>query len=96
MKEVSYVIFLILFVGFTNGQVVIPCNFNNTARGYECRLPDVDLSQFDSFVISGDTHLPGMTDAMVDSFFSIHNNFQTFPTSHLVRFPNLRHIKVRY
>lgn len=95
MKEVSYIILLILFIGYSNGQVVIPCNFNQTqARGYECRLPDVDLSQFESFVIGGDTHLPGMNDGMVESFFSIHNNFATFPTVHIARFPNLRHIKV--
>lgn len=96
MKDVSYIIILALFIiGYSNAQVVIPCNFNVTsARGYECRLPDVDLSQFDSFVIGGDTHLQGMNDNMVESFFSIHNNFQEFPTTHIQRFPNLRHIKV--
>lgn len=91
----SYIILLLLIIGYSNAQVIIPCNFNITsARGYECRLPDVDLSQFESFVIGGDTHLQGMNDGMVDSFFSIHNNFQNFPTIHLQRFPNLRHIKV--
>jgi len=96
MKDVSYIIILsLLIIGYSNAQVVIPCNFNmTTARGYECRLPDVDLSQFESFIIGGDTHLGGMNDLMVESFFSIHNNFQYYPTIHLQRFPNLRHIKV--
>lgn len=94
MKEFSYVIFLFLFIGYSSGQVEISCNFNITERGYECRLPDVDLSQFDNFTITGGTHLPGMNDGMVESFFSVHNNFQIFPTVHLQRFPALRYIKV--
>lgn len=97
MKEVNYIIlFTLLIIGSSNinAQVVIPCNFNQTVRGYECRLPDVDLSQFDNFTIGGDTHLPGFNDGMVESFFSIHNNFRYFPTAHIQRFQNLRHIKV--
>lgn len=95
--EKCYIIFLAILVGYANGQVMIPCNFNMTqARGYECRLPDVDLSQFDNFTIVGGTHLPGLGDANVESFFSVHNNFREFPTADLARFQFLRHIKVSF
>lgn len=96
MKGKSYIIILALFIiGQSNAQVVIPCIFNITQqRGYECRLPDVDLSVFDDFIIGGDVHLPGQSDQTVVSFFSSHNNFRYFPTSHLQRFPMLNHIKI--
>lgn len=94
MKGIFYITFIVLLSSFSNAVVQIPCDFQNTPRGYECRLPDVDLSIFDDFAIIGGTHLPGQSDATVFSFMSVNNNFPYFPTRHIARFPALRHIKV--
>jgi Leucine-rich repeat (LRR) protein len=92
MRAVAYVI--VLFIACANAVVHVPCDFADTPRGYECRLPDVDLSLFDEFAIIGGTHLPNRNDGMVVSFMSVNNNFRYFPTSDLVRFPGLRSIKI--
>lgn len=93
MKIAIYITLLIF--GCASAQVTqIPCEFDDTPRGYECRMPDVDLSVFNAFSCVGGTHLAGRTDANVVSFMSINNNFASFPTACIARFINLRHIKV--
>lgn len=92
MKTAGYVI--LLFIASVSAQVQIPCEFAQTPRGYECRLPDVDLSTFPEFTLVGGTHLPGQNDQTVASFMSLNNNFHFFPTAGLARFPGLRHIKI--
>ncbi|CAG9807351.1 unnamed protein product [Chironomus riparius] len=78
----------------THGQIDIPCILGFSDNEYTCRLPQVDLAQFDTFVITSANHLPGQSDATVVSFVSINNNFQYFPTTHISRFTNLAAIKI--
>ncbi|KAG5670092.1 hypothetical protein PVAND_000376 [Polypedilum vanderplanki] len=95
MKTVAYIILLFLIAQNANAQVrQVACIFSQTPRGYECRLPDVDLSTLDQFEIVGGEHIPPNTDANVVSFMSMNNNFEVFPTNHLERFPNLQQIHI--
>lgn len=77
-----------------HGQIDIPCILGFSDNEYTCRLPQVDLAQFDNFVITSANHLPGQSDATVQSFVSINNNFQYFPTTHISRFTGLVAIKI--
>lgn len=72
----------------------IPCILGFSDSEYTCRLPQVDLAQFDQFFISSQGHLPGQSDATIASFVSINNNFQYFPTTHISRFTGLASIKI--
>lgn len=86
---------ILLIAGFIGGsccaRVEVPCIFLMTARGYTCRLPDVNLADHDYWLTGGE-HLQGQNDNTVVSFVSINNNFRHVPS--FFRFSNLQHIQV--
>lgn len=94
MKALICILLSLSFSAVLHAQTDIPCEFMFAEGEYTCRLPQVDLTRFENFVITSNNHTAGQNDGTVMSFVSINNNFQTFPTQHIARFTNLRAIKI--
>lgn len=95
MKAIIICIILSLASGaLTQPTINVECDLLFINNVYTCRLPAIDLAAIGDFVISSNNHLQNQNDASVQSFVSVNNNFLSFPTQHLIRFPNLVMIKI--